>query len=139
MATSKLLLGKDGLPLKQGLYDPWYEKDACGVGFVVNINGAKDHKVLRDSQIMLERMQHRGACGCDNDTGDGAGVITGIPHGLYSKFLSKDGVTLPALGKYATGILFLDKTTADECETLFANIALECKLKVRLCVGKTAH
>ncbi|XP_078001454.1 uncharacterized protein LOC144453955 [Glandiceps talaboti] len=130
MAAHPLKLGKDGLPPKQGLYDPAYEKDACGVGFVVNIDGSRNHKVLRDSQIMLERMQHRGACGCDALTGDGAGLLSGIPHELYVRELSKQGVTLPPPGKYATGILCLDPDTASQCEQLFANLAVECQLQV---------
>lgn len=69
-----------GLPEKVGLYDPAFEKDACGVGFIVNIEGVCSNKVLQDAKKMLVRMAHRGACGCDNNTGDGAGVLTSIPH-----------------------------------------------------------
>lgn len=76
-----------GFPLKQGLYDPSLEKDACGVGYVVSIDGVASHKVLLDAETMLIRMQHRGACSCDNDTGDGAGVTTAIPHQLYARLL----------------------------------------------------
>ena len=76
-----------GLPVKQGLYDPALEKDACGVGYVVSINGVASHKVLEDAKMMLLRMNHRGACSCDNDTGDGAGVTTAIPRQLFSKLL----------------------------------------------------
>ncbi|CAH1799875.1 unnamed protein product [Owenia fusiformis] len=120
-----------GLPIKQGLYDPNNEKDACGVGFVVSIDGVKSHKILRDSQTMLERMQHRGACGCDNDTGDGAGVMTAIPHELYAKFLrDKYELELPAPGSYATGIIFMNRDTFDQCEQIFETVASDCGLEV---------
>ncbi|GFN84677.1 glutamate synthase [NADH] [Plakobranchus ocellatus] len=121
-----------GLPAAQGLYDPTKESDACGVGYVVNIDGLKSHRVLRESQVMLERMEHRGACGCDNDSGDGAGVLTGIPHSFYAKQLSeaKPSVQLPEPGKYATGILFLDKETGPQAEAVFENIAADFHLQV---------
>ncbi|ELT96170.1 hypothetical protein CAPTEDRAFT_177943 [Capitella teleta] len=119
------------MPVAQGLYDPSYEKDACGVGFVVSIDGVPSHKVLRDAQTMLKRMEHRGACGCDNDTGDGAGVLTSIPHTFYAKqLMQKQGVNLPDIGHYATGIFFLDKETHTEAEASFEKLVAECKLKV---------
>lgn len=71
-------------PPKQGLYDPQFEKEACGVGFIVAIDGRRSHKIVRDAQRLAISMNHRGACACDNDTGDGAGVLTAIPHDLYS-------------------------------------------------------
>uniref|UniRef100_A0A2C9JI59 glutamate synthase (NADH) n=1 Tax=Biomphalaria glabrata TaxID=6526 RepID=A0A2C9JI59_BIOGL len=121
-----------GLPASQGLYDPSLESDACGVGFVVNIDGIKSHQVLRDSQIMLERMEHRGACGCDNDSGDGAGVLTGIPHDLFVKELraATPPVELPELGKYATGLMFMDFKTAATAEALFEKYAQEFGLQI---------
>ncbi|KAJ6640798.1 putative cytochrome P450 6a13 [Pseudolycoriella hygida] len=75
-------------PAAQGLYDPQNEHEACGVGFIVAIDGRRSHKILRDAQILSSRMNHRGACACDNDTGDGAGVMTAIPHGLYAARIS---------------------------------------------------
>ena len=68
-----------------GLYDPRAEKDACGVGLVVNIDGVASRKIVDDSRIMLERMEHRGGTGCDNVTGDGAGILVSIPHDFYYK------------------------------------------------------
>ncbi|VDO67805.1 unnamed protein product [Haemonchus placei] len=92
----------------EGLWLPQLEKDNCGVGFVVSIKGIKTHKILCEARTMLERMAHRGACACDNDSGDGAGVLTAIPDLLYRKSVKKqDGVDLPPPGHYATGILFL--------------------------------
>ncbi|XP_050334422.1 uncharacterized protein LOC126762005 [Bactrocera neohumeralis] len=117
-------------PLAQGLYDPQNEHEACGVGFIVSIDGTQSHKILRDAQTLSERMNHRGACACDNDTGDGAGVKTSIPHNLYAKELSAVGVTLPAFGNYATGIIYCDEKTNSEVEADFAKLAEELNLKV---------
>ena len=75
----------DQLPDKVGLYDPAYERDSCGVGFIVSIEGVPSHKVLQDASTMLIRMDHRGGCGCDERTGDGAGVLTNIPHNFFNK------------------------------------------------------
>ena len=71
-------------PPKQGLYDPENEHEACGVGFIVAIDGRRSHKILRDAERLSMRMEHRGACACDNDTGDGAGVLSSIPHDFYA-------------------------------------------------------
>uniref|UniRef100_A0A4D5R9J1 Glutamate synthase n=1 Tax=Scolopendra viridis TaxID=118503 RepID=A0A4D5R9J1_SCOVI len=118
-------------PEKQGLYDPSFERDACGVGFIVSIDGISSHKILRDAETISIRMEHRGACACDNDTGDGAGVMTTIPHKLYNREIEKDhGFSLPPKGSYATGIIFMDSETNSKSEELFAEIAEECRLKV---------
>nr|XP_023020294.1 glutamate synthase [NADH], amyloplastic [Leptinotarsa decemlineata] len=118
-------------PPKQGLYDPQFEKDACGVGFIVSIEGKRQHKIVRDAQRLAISMNHRGACACDNDTGDGAGVLTAIPHDLYfAKLKDEHNVQLPPFGKYATGIFFLDKLHHQESETKFAALAEELDLSV---------
>lgn len=122
--------GKTGAPNRRGLYLPQLERDACGVGFVANIDGSCNNKVLRDAQIMLERMEHRGACGCDDDSGDGAGVLTGIPHRLYSKELAKQNITLPPKGKYATGITFLEKSTYRKVKEAVRELAEGCNLSL---------
>nr|XP_022287923.1 glutamate synthase 1 [NADH], chloroplastic-like isoform X2 [Crassostrea virginica] len=120
-----------GLPEPQGLYDPTLERDACGVGFVVNIDGSKSHKVLRDSEVMLRRMEHRGACGCDNDSGDGAGVLTGIPHQMYAKIIrDEQGIDLPEPRKYATGMMFVDKDQVEEVKRVFTQMAQNFQLQV---------
>ncbi|ESO02185.1 hypothetical protein HELRODRAFT_65256 [Helobdella robusta] len=123
-----------GLPPKQGLYDPSFEKDACGVGFVVSINGIRSEKLLRDAQVMIERMIHRGGTSGDDDTGDGAGILTGIPHELYASHMKSqdESVILPDLGKYATGFIFTDKDRSKSkvAEDLFDEYAQKCKLKV---------
>ena len=74
-----------GLPKAQGLYDPKLEKDACGVGFIVNIDGHPSHDLLLNAEQLSNRMEHRGACSADNDSGDGAGVMVAIPHDFCNK------------------------------------------------------
>ena len=69
-----------GLPLAQGLYDPRNEHDSCGVGFIVDLKGRKSHQIVRDGLVALNNLNHRGACGCENNTGDGAGLLIQIPH-----------------------------------------------------------
>ncbi|EGI70214.1 PREDICTED: putative glutamate synthase [NADPH] isoform X2 [Acromyrmex echinatior] len=119
------------LPPKQGLYDPTLEREACGVGFIVAIDGKRSHKIVRDAQILSARMNHRGACACDNDTGDGAGVLCAIPHDYYANEIrQQQKIELPEFGQYATGILFLDKKTHKEAEAAFEKLAKECNLKV---------
>ncbi|CAH0556615.1 unnamed protein product [Brassicogethes aeneus] len=118
-------------PSKQGLYDPQFEKEACGVGFIVAIDGKRCHKIVRDAQRLAISMNHRGACACDNDTGDGAGVLTAIPHDYYyAKLKDEQNIELPPFGEYATGIFFLDKLHHQESETKFAALAEELGMSV---------
>uniref|UniRef100_A0A0K8TT44 Glutamate synthase [NADH] n=1 Tax=Tabanus bromius TaxID=304241 RepID=A0A0K8TT44_TABBR len=117
-------------PSAQGLYDPQNEHEACGVGFIVAIDGKRSHKILRDAQTLSERMKHRGACACDNDTGDGAGVLSAIPHELYAKEMANLGITLPPFGEYGTGIFFLDEQTHKEVEEEFTALAKSLKVTV---------
>ncbi|MDP7536463.1 MAG: glutamate synthase large subunit [Methylococcales bacterium] len=101
-------------PHKQGLYDPANEKDSCGVGFIAHIKGHRSHKIIQNAGIALEAMTHRGACGCEANTGDGAGIMTALPHDFFTKVASTDlAVTLPAPGHYAAGLVFLPQD-ADE-------------------------
>uniref|UniRef100_A0A023EWE8 glutamate synthase (NADH) n=1 Tax=Aedes albopictus TaxID=7160 RepID=A0A023EWE8_AEDAL len=117
-------------PAAQGLYDPQNEHEACGVGFIVSIEGKANHKILRDAQTLAIRMNHRGACACDNDTGDGAGVCTSIPHNLYAKDLASRGLQLPELGRYATGIFYLDKNSHEEAKKDFNTLAESLGIQV---------
>ena len=78
-----------GLPPKQGLYDPRFEHDACGVGFVVNIKGEKSHEIVEQALTVLENLDHRGACGCEENTGDGAGILMQIPHAFLQRRLRR--------------------------------------------------
>ena len=97
----------EGLPPLQGLYDPANEHDACGLGFVANIKGAKSHAIVEQGIEVLKHLEHRGACGCDPETGDGAGVLIQIPHEFFAKECAKLGMELPAPGGYAVGMVFL--------------------------------
>ncbi|KAJ2701855.1 glutamate synthase [NADH], partial [Coemansia spiralis] len=100
------------LPQKQGLYDPANEKDACGVGFIINIKGVPSNAILRDSEDLLCNMSHRGATGADVRDGDGAGVMAAIPHKLLTKAFQAVGCTLPPAGQYATGNVFMHRDVA---------------------------
>ncbi|CAH2075571.1 unnamed protein product, partial [Iphiclides podalirius] len=118
-------------PAKQGLYDPQNEHEACGVGFVVAIDGKRSHKIVRDAEVLAKRMEHRGACACDNDTGDGAGVLTAIPHQFYcAQLRDAHQIDLPPFGKYATGIFFLDKLHHQDIERKFKELAESLGLRV---------
>lgn len=116
------IFSKFGPPKKHGLYDPSNEKDACGVGFVANIAGERSHQIVLDAETILRNMDHRGACGCEYNTGDGAGMLTGMPHDFMAKVVKSDlGADLPELGRYATGIVFLptDIQQRDRCVEIF--------------------
>ncbi len=89
------------------LYDPSHEHDACGIGFVVNTKGVRSHDIISQGISILINLTHRGACGCDPETGDGAGLTIQIPHEFFFKELKKSGMTLPAPGEYGVGMIFL--------------------------------
>ncbi|PZD95510.1 glutamate synthase large subunit [Paenibacillus sambharensis] len=105
-----------GLPPKQGLYDPQFEKDACGMGFVANIKGNKSHTIIRQALTVLENMEHRGGQGSEANTGDGAGIMLQLPHTFFVRELQKQDITLPAEGDYAVGMLFLPQDEAIRAE-----------------------
>ncbi len=97
-----------GVPRAQGLYDPRNEKDSCGVGFVAHIKGERSHQIILDANEVLLNMTHRGACGCEENTGDGAGFLTALPHEFLAKVARSDlRVELPAAGEFAAGLVFL--------------------------------
>ncbi|MEO8594963.1 MAG: glutamate synthase large subunit [Candidatus Solibacter sp.] len=96
-----------GLPPAQGLYDPRHEHDACGIGFVANIKGQKTHEIITKGIQVLINLTHRGACGCDPETGDGAGILIQIPHKFFTRECAKLGFTLPPAGEYGVGMVFL--------------------------------
>ncbi|KAI8575052.1 hypothetical protein K450DRAFT_263550 [Umbelopsis ramanniana AG] len=121
------------IPVAQGLYDPQYEKDACGVGFIVHIKGGRSHKILSDASNILCNMTHRGASGADIRDGDGAGVMTGIPHQFFVNETSRDlGIQLPQEGQYAVGNLFMkgDQAAIQESKKVFETLADALHLKV---------
>ena len=95
-----------GLPEPQGLYDPRHEHDACGVGFVADLKGRKSHRMVRDALTVLENLNHRGACGCENNTGDGAGILIQIPHEFLVERCKPLGIELPEPGRYGVGAFF---------------------------------
>jgi len=97
----------NGLPLPQGLYDPRNEHDACGIGFVVNIKGEQSHDIILRGLQVLINLTHRGACGCDPETGDGAGILIQIPHKFFARECAALGFTLPPPGAYGVGMVFL--------------------------------
>jgi len=121
------------LPRAEGLYNPALEKDACGVGFIVHIDGKTSHGILDDARKLSGRMIHRGACSADNDTGDGAGALFAMPHSFYRKVLREEhNLEIPDQGLYATGMIFLDEENGQNSRKVFEEIAGETGLKVLL-------
>jgi glutamate synthase (NADPH/NADH) large chain len=108
----------------QGLYLPQMEKDACGIGLIANLHAEKSFSIVSDALTMLENMEHRGACGCDENTGDGAGILTQIPHDFFSAYAISIGKSLPDNGHYAVGFTFLpkDKILADNIVSIIEKI-----------------
>ena len=94
-------------PKKQGLYDPAFEKDSCGVGFVMNMKGEKSHEIISQGLEILRKLEHRGACGSDKLTGDGAGILIQIPDAFFQEQCPQIGLKLPDFGRYAAGNVFL--------------------------------
>ncbi|MBT5017171.1 MAG: glutamate synthase subunit alpha, partial [Planctomicrobium sp.] len=115
--TTQLPPGLTRYPEAQGLYDPNNEHDSCGVGFVAHIKGKPSHQIIMDADRILRHMTHRGACGCEENTGDGAGILVGLPHKFLKKVAKNDlGVELPEPGKYGAGIIFLPKDESARAE-----------------------
>src|SRR3990167_6032517 len=116
-----------GAPPKQGLYDPAYEKDSCGVGFVVNIKGKKSHQIVQQALTVLINLDHRGACGCEANTGDGAGILLQVPHAFLKEACVKEGVKLPSAKEYGVGMIYLPPNAEERrnCEKLFEQIVKE--------------
>lgn len=126
---------KIGFPEKQGLYDPAFEKDSCGVGFVAHIKGKPSHQIVVDAEIMLQRMEHRGGCGCEPTTGDGAGILTGMPHDFCVKVAKQDlDVDLPAAGLFAAGNVFLP-TDASQRQTCIETVEEIIAEQGQKCLG----
>ncbi|MCL4441463.1 MAG: hypothetical protein M1609_13000, partial [Firmicutes bacterium] len=90
--------------IKQGLYDPAFEHDACGVGFVCNIKGKKSNQIVRQGLEVLVRLSHRGATGADPKTGDGAGILIQFPHQFFVKAAKEAGISVPLEGEYGSGL-----------------------------------
>ncbi len=124
--------GPKGLPAAQGLYDPRFEKDACGVGFICHIKGQPSHQVVSDALQMLENMDHRGACGCEENSGDGAGILVRTPDAFFRREMKRQNVTLPAAGQYGVGMIFLppDAIQRHLCERIVERVARENGMRV---------
>src|SRR5262245_227017 len=116
-----------GPPPAQGLYDPGCEHDACGVGFVVDIKGRRSHRIVRQALQVLINLLHRGACGCEPNTGDGAGVLLQIPDRFLRRECGRLGITLPAVRAYGAGLVFLPRDTGqrEKIQALFETIVTD--------------
>ena len=112
---------------RYGLYDPSREHDACGVGFVVDMKGRKSHTIVAQALTILKNLEHRGACGCEENTGDGAGILLQTPHLFFARECAKHGITLPAAGQYAAAMVFLPRNAeqARQCQTVLETITAE--------------
>jgi glutamate synthase (NADPH/NADH) large chain len=115
-----------------GLYRPEFEHDACGIGFVANLKGNKNHQIVSDALTILENMEHRGACGCEDNTGDGAGILIQTPHEFFFEECLKLGVHLPPFGKYGVGTIFFPREIRlrEECRDIFHRTAEKLGLEV---------
>ena len=110
---------KFGYPEKTGLYDPSNEKDSCGVGFVADIKGRPCHQIMLDAYHLNSRMDHRGGCGFEANTGDGAGILMALPHTFFARIAHDElGITLPEAGKYAVGNIFLPQILAERTKCI---------------------
>ena len=119
-------------PGAQGLYDPRHEHDACGVGFVVNVKGRRSHAVIEQGLQLLINLLHRGACGCEANTGDGAGILIQTPDRFLRKVTGPLGIQLPEAGQYGAGLVFLPRDRAQRraIESLIVTILEEEDLKL---------
>ncbi|HAG73159.1 MAG TPA: glutamate synthase subunit alpha, partial [Gammaproteobacteria bacterium] len=114
MSDANKLSLRFGYPEKTGLYDPAFEKDSCGVGFVAHIKGKPSQQIMLDAYHLNSRMDHRGGCGFEANTGDGAGILMALPHSFFAKVAAEQlDVTLPAPGAYAVGNIFLPQIVSE--------------------------
>ncbi|MGE0824540.1 MAG: glutamate synthase large subunit [Candidatus Binatia bacterium] len=116
-----------GIPPQQGLYDPQFEHDACGIGFVVNIKGKKSHDIVQQALTILDHLDHRGARGSEEATGDGAGILFQVPHAFFQQACAANGIYLPEPGHYGVGMLFLppDQEQRRLCEQYIETVVRE--------------
>ena len=122
-----------GLPIEQGLYDPVNEHDACGFGFIANIHNEPKHEIVHQALEIVQNLDHRGAIGADPLAGDGAGILIQIPDGFMRKVFSERGITLPPVGDYAVGMVFLpnDPTKCDlAAEAIETSISREGQILI---------
>ncbi|MGH8120218.1 MAG: glutamate synthase subunit alpha, partial [Gammaproteobacteria bacterium] len=107
-----------------GLYEPSQEHDSCGVGFVVDMKGRKSHRIVTNALTILKNLLHRGACGCEENTGDGVGILIQMPHKFFQRKCAALDIALPAPGCYGAGLVFLprDPEQSQRCQSIFENI-----------------
>ncbi|MDH5425830.1 MAG: glutamate synthase large subunit [Gammaproteobacteria bacterium] len=121
MSEENTVFNQYRLPNKHGLYNPANETENCGVGFVAHIKGEPSHQIILDADHIARRMEHRGACGCETNSGDGAGIMTGLPYAFLTRVAKEAfAAELPAKGQYAAGNVFLPVDDAERahCKTL---------------------
>ena len=118
-------------PRKQGLYDPEFEKDSCGVGLVANIKGIPSREIMDDAYIINSRMDHRGGCGFEENTGDGAGILLALPHEFFKEEAQKLKINLPEKGKYAVGNIFFPQKKSEKkfCKKIIEDVLKKEKLE----------
>ncbi len=127
MKKNKLLY----LPKAKGLYNPANETESCGVGFIANLKSCSSHKIVHDALKMLGRMDHRGGCGCEENTGDGAGILTNLPYDFFYKEIKKLFNIKVVQYKFAVGNIFLpqDESQAQHCQSILENTIVKKGLK----------
>ena len=120
-------MNSNQLPSKQGLYDPQFEHDACGVGFIVHMKGKTSHDIVEQALTILLNLDHRGACGCEANTGDGAGILMQVPHKFLKKVAAEANITLPEAGQYGVGMIYSspDPATRQKSRQIFEKIVAE--------------
>lgn len=125
-------MNSNGLPPKQGLYDPQFEHDACGVGFIVHMKGQKSHEIVEQALTILVNLDHRGACGCETNTGDGAGILMQVPHRFLKKVAAAENIELPEAGQYGVGMVYCspDSAARAQGQQVFETVVAQEGLKV---------
>ncbi|NJP19933.1 MAG: glutamate synthase large subunit [Hydrococcus sp. CRU_1_1] len=125
-------MNRNTLPPKQGLYDPQFEHDACGVGFIVHMKGKQSHEIVEQALTILVNLEHRGACGAETNTGDGAGILIQVPHKFLKKVAAAENIALPEAGQYGVGIIYSspDLAAREKGRKLFEQIVAEEGLEV---------
>ncbi|HIP02333.1 MAG TPA: glutamate synthase large subunit [Campylobacterales bacterium] len=120
------------LPKKEGLYDPEFEHDACGVGFVAHLKGEKSHYIVSKGVELLINLEHRGAVGAEKNSGDGAGILTQMPDKFMRKIAKEQGFELPEFGHYGVGVVYIprDLNAGIECQSIVTNVVEELGLEV---------
>src|SRR5512141_2740228 len=114
---------------ERGLYDPFTERANCGVGLVASLRGVKSHDIIHKALEILVNLEHRGACGCDPETGDGAGVLLQVPDTMFRRTVAAD---LPPEGEYGVGMVFLPRDPAERriCEAIVARVVSDEELQL---------